>query len=232
MSGGFDGTYSDLLALAVDDLRTGFGAVGGIEDAEAVVDRASANAVARFESPLALFAAFPQTLGYDFGALSFEHGDNVGDALRRLAESMIGEEMRYEMSDALYGSFEGGAYAATLSCLEQAMALANRNVGVREWDWKMANACFHALEEEGRVEQSTWAMLQGAYNGASELLSGRFGRGGVLMIAELGGIDVLQRLRDDCSKLTYLLSDDREAFVEKMAAAWEETKVAVSAPVV
>lgn len=222
MSGGFNGTYSDLLALAVDDLRTGFRAVGGIEDAQAVVERAAANAVARFDSPLALFTAFPQTLGYDFGSLTFDHGDTVGDALRRLAESMIREEMHYETNEALYDSFEGGAYSATLDCLENAMAMAGKNIGVRDRDWKMAEACRHVLSEDGRVEQATWAMLRSSFNGINELLSGQMGVDGVLAISELGGVEVLERFRDDCSKLTYLISDDREAFVEKMAAAWEE----------
>jgi hypothetical protein len=232
MSGGFKGTYSDLLALAVDDLRSGFAGIGGIVDAQAVLDRAAANAVARFESPLALFVAYPQTLGYDFGALSFDHGENVGDALRHLAESMIGEEMQYAMSDALYDSFEYGTYSTTLACLEQAMSLANRNVGIREWEYKLAQSCRNLLAEEGRVAQATWSILQGVHNGASELLSGRMMNDGLPIIAELGGIDTLARLRDDCSKLTYLIADDREVFVEKMSAAWEEANEVSAAPAI
>lgn len=230
LSGRFNGTYADLLALSAEDLRESFGAVAGIEDAQAVLDGVAARAVARFKSPLDLFSAYPETLTYDFGTLSFGHGDKVGDALRALAVSMIREEMIYEMNDALFDSFEGGAYSAVLDCLDGAGLLANSNVGVSEWDRKTAAARRSALAEEGRLEQATWSILRGAHNGAAELLSGRMGVDGVLLIAEMGGVEVLQRLKSECGKLAYLLSEDREKFGENMAEAWKEANDASSAP--
>lgn len=53
---------------------------------------------------------------------------------------------------------------------------------------------------------------------------------GVLLITEMGGVEVLQRLKNECGKLAYLLSEDREKFGENMAEAWKEANDASSAP--
>lgn len=218
----FSGDYSDLLAIAAEELREGFSSVEGMEDADALLRKVAADAVARFERPIDIFNAFPQTLGHDFGSLTFDHGDTVGDAIRRLAESMIREETHYAMYDCLWDSFQENACASALACIETAEQLFNRGVGLSQHDWRMADECYRTLHEDGRIAQPMWAVLQGALNGVNELLVGRLGNAGMAVISELGGVEKLQAVRRDLSKLTYLLAEDREDFAEKMAEIWKD----------
>lgn len=221
MNVGFSGTYADLVSLAEDDIREAFATVDDLSQAQAVLDRAADLAVAKFQSPLAIFQAFPETLGHDFGSLTFEHGDTVGDALRRLAQSMIRENLIYEMNDALWTTFEGGAYAATKAVLEGAIALGSRGYGISEYQVKTVRTCLERLSEEGVVEQPTWSILQGAYNGSRDLFSAyRRGHYRESALADFGGPAALERLMKDAQKLAYLMSDDRDKFVETMADAW------------
>jgi hypothetical protein len=221
MTANFTGTYGDLIELAAAELRQGISVGCGMEDAESALRVSAVNAVARFRSPLDLFKRFPETMEYDFGELSFASGLPVGEAMLRLAESMVAEELVYEMNNAIWGSFDGRAFEAALACFERAVQLSQRNVGLSEWAGRSAGKCRNALLEDGRVEQETWSVLKGAVNGANDLLSGWMGDEGAALLEEMGGRDAVTRLKNDCSRLAFLLFDDADLYHANMTEAWQ-----------